>query len=73
MIATPYANLRSDYKRVIALGDTVPLALESEGTISGLIVQIDQERYTFGRTEWGGQDYFGYVWELDVRVTGSMS
>jgi len=71
MIATPYANLRTDYARVLALGDTIPKALEGAGTISGMIVQIDEERYTFGRTEWGGQDYFGYVWELDVRATGT--
>lgn len=73
MIATPRVNLRTDWARIIDIGDAVQLALLSSGTLSGAITQFDELRYTFGELEWGGQQLFGWRFELDVRLYGALS
>lgn len=73
MLATPRVNLRSDWARVIALGDTVTRALLGANTMSGVLVMITECRYTFGDLEWGGQQLFGWLFELDTLLAGSAS
>jgi hypothetical protein len=71
-IITPQRNQRTDFARVIALGDTVPGALLKEKTLSGTVLQIDQIRYTFGQLEWGGGQNLGWMFEIDVLASGSL-
>jgi len=73
MLATPYANMRTDWARIIGLGDTVPRALLAAGTMTATIIQINELRYTFGNLEWGGQPMFGWMFEIDILLTGSVS
>jgi hypothetical protein len=73
MLGTPRANMRTDWARVVALGDTVARALLVAGTMSGQIIDVQEVRYTFGDLEWGGQQLFGWMMELDVRLTGALS
>ena len=72
-IITPRRNLRTDYARLIGLGDTVPRALLNAGHLGGTVLQINQIRYTFGPLEWGGQQELGWLFELDVLAGGSLS
>ena len=73
MLATPYANMRTDWARIIGLGDTVPRALLNAGTMTATIIQINECRYTFGQLEWGGQQMFGWMFEIDVLLTGALT
>lgn len=72
VILTPRRHLRTDYARIIGLGDTVPRALLSAGTMSGVVLQIDAIRYTFGQQEWGGQSEIGWMFELDTLSAGTL-
>lgn len=73
MIATPRKHLRTDWDRVIALGDTVPRALFAAGTLSSTVLQVQSVRYTFGDIEWGGQQMFGWLFEVDVLGVGGLT
>jgi len=73
MLGTPRAHMRSDWARVIEIGDTVARALLNAGTMSGQIIDVSDLRYTFGDLEWGGQQLFGWMFEIDVRLTGALS
>lgn len=73
MVSTPREYLRSDWARVIGLGDTVPRALFTAGTLSSTVVQVLEIRYTFGGLEWGGQQLFGWLFEIDVLGVGGLS
>jgi hypothetical protein len=72
VILTPRRHLRTDFARIIALGDTVPRALLSAGTLAGTALQINEIRYTFGALEWGGQQEFGWLFELDTLSAGTL-
>lgn len=72
LVCTPRVNLRTDWAAVIALGDSVPLALIDEGTLSGAILGTNQIRYSFGEFEWGGQTLLGWRFEVDVSLTGGI-
>jgi len=73
IILTPRANLRTDWARVIGLGDTVARALLSDMTLSGKAQIIRPLRYTYGQLQWGGQEEFGWLFEVDVIATGGLS
>jgi hypothetical protein len=73
VILTPRRHLRTDYARIVGLGDTVPRALLTAGTLAGTIIQTNGIRYTFGALEWGGQQEFGWLFELDVMAIGSLT
>ena len=73
MVATPQTNLRSDWARIINLGTTVPNVLLHGGTLGGAILESEQVRYTFGPLEWGGQQMFGWLFEIDVLVVGAIT
>jgi hypothetical protein len=73
VILTPRRNLRTDYARVIGLGDTVPRALLTAGTLAGTTLQINEVRYTFGALEWGGQQEFGWLFELETLSAGTLA
>jgi hypothetical protein len=70
MVATPQVNLRSDWARIIGFGTTVPNAILHGATLGGAILQSNQIRYTFGPLEWGGQQMFGWLFEIDVLTVG---
>jgi len=72
-IITPQRNQRSDFARVIALGDTVPRALLNAPTLSGTVLQINQIRYTFGQLEWSGGRDLGWMFEIDVLASGGLT
>lgn len=73
VILTPRRHLRTDYARIVGLGDTVPRALLSAGTLAGTTLQINEVRYTFGALEWGGQQEFGWLFELDTLSVGTLA
>jgi uncharacterized protein YbjT (DUF2867 family) len=73
IILTPRAHLRSDWARVIGLGDAVQRALLTDSTLLATGQMIDSIRYTFGALEWGGQSEFGWLFELELHNTGSLS
>ena len=73
IVLTPRRNLRTDYARVIGLGDTVAKALLTDPTLNGTVLNIDRIGYTFGGLEWGGQSEFGWMFALDVRTAGSIT
>lgn len=72
LVATARANLRSDWATVIGLGDSVPAALLKNATLSGVVLHDREIRYTFGELEWAGQQLFGWRFEIDVSLTGSL-
>ncbi len=72
-IITPQRNQRTDFARVIALGDTVPRALLNDTTLAGTVLQIDDIRYTFGKMEWSGGSDLGWLFEIDVLASGSLT
>jgi len=72
-ILTPRRNLRTDYARIVALGDTVPRALLSAGTLAGAVIQTNSLRYTFGELQWGGGAEFGWLFEVDVLAIGTLA
>jgi hypothetical protein len=63
---------RTDYARIIGLGDTVPRALLNAGTLAGTTLQINEVRYTLGEMQWGGQAEFGWLFELDTLSAGTL-
>lgn len=73
LIATPLRNLRTDWGRIIGLGDTVPRALLAAGTLTATVLQSNEIRYTFGPTEFGDAQLFGWLFYLDVLTVGSLS
>lgn len=73
LIATPWRNLRTDWARIIGLGDTIPRALLAAGTLTSTVLQSNEIRYTFGPVEWGDQQMFGWIFYLDVLTVGSLS
>lgn len=73
MIATPLRNLRTDWGRVIGLGDPVARALLAAGTLGGTALHANALRYTFGSIEWGGSQLFGWRFEVDVLAAGSLT
>lgn len=73
IILTPRRNLRTDYARIVGYGDTVPRALLGQHTLAGTVLNIDEIRYTFGALEWGGQQEFGWLFELDVLAVGGLT
>ena len=66
-VITPRRNLRTDWARIIGLGDTVPRALLGDVTLAGTMCNR-AIRYTFGELEWGGQQEFGWLFELEFSV-----
>lgn len=72
-IITPRRNLRTDWARILGLGDTIPRALLGDMTLGGTTIHINSIRYTFGTLEWGGQQEFGWQFELDVSSVGSLT
>lgn len=73
LIATPARNLRTDWARIIGLGDTVPRALLAGGTLTATVLQTNEITYTFGPVEWGDQQLFGWIFNLDVLTIGGLS
>jgi hypothetical protein len=73
IILTPRRHLRTDYARVIGLGDAVAKALLTAPTLAGTVLNIDRIGYTFGGLEWGGQQEFGWMFALDVTTAGSIT
>lgn len=73
MVCTARKHLRTDWARVIALGDTVPRALFAAGTLNSTVLQVLAVRYTFGDMEWGGQQLFGWLFEIDVLGVGGLT
>ena len=72
-IITPRRHLRTDFARVIGLGDTVPRALLLSRTLSSSVLQIGEIRYTFGLVEFGGEGQLGWMFEVDVLASGTLS
>jgi hypothetical protein len=72
-VITPRRNLRTDWARIIALGDTIPRALLGDVTLGGTTLHIAQIRYTYGQLEWGGQQELGWLFELEVFGAGSLA
>jgi hypothetical protein len=72
-IITPRRNLRTDWARIIGFGDTVPRALLNDNSLGGTVMDINEIRYTFGAMEWAGQSELGWLFEIDVQETGSLS
>ena len=73
MVSTPREYLRTDWARVIALGDTIPRALFAAGTLTETVIHVLEIRYTFGGLEWGGQQLFGWLFEIDVLGVGGLT
>lgn len=73
MVSTPREYLRKDWAKVIGLGDTIPRALFAAGTMTGTVIQVLEVRYTFGGLEWGGQQLFGWLFEIDVLGVGGLT
>lgn len=73
LLVTPRKNLRTDWARIITIGDTVQRALLAGGTLSATLLQSNEIRYTFGEIEWGGQQLFGWRFEIDVQTHGSLA
>ena len=71
-IITPQRNQRTDFARVISLGDTVPRALLNDPTLAGTVLQIDEIRYTFGQLEWSGGRDLGWQFDVDVLAGGTL-
>lgn len=72
-VITPRRNLRTDWARVIALGDTIPRALLGDLTLSGTTLHIRSVAYTFGSLEWAGKTEMGWQFLIDVMTAGSLT
>ncbi len=72
LIGTPLRNLRSDWLRVIGMGDGVAHALLTAGTLAGVIVQTNDIPYTFGPVDWAGEQLFGWLFELSILTIGEV-
>ena len=72
-VITPRRALRTDWARIIGLGDTIPRALLGDMTLGNTVIHINSIRYTFGTLEWGGQQEIGWQFEIDVFGVGSLA
>lgn len=70
MAATPLKHMRTDWERVIGLGDTLSAALLAADLPDVLTQTV---RYTCGELEFGGQELFGWLFEIDVTTRGALS
>ena len=73
LIGTPRTNLRTDWGRIIGLGDTVARAILNGGSLTSTVLQTNGLRYTFGDLDWGGQQLFGWMFEVEVLTSGSLT
>jgi|GEM_PF-1759206 len=74
MLATPRSDLRTNWSRMIGLGDTVARALLAAGTLNGTVLNLNLS-YTFGGLDqaWSEQPMFGWLFEISVLTAGSLS
>ena len=72
-IITPRRNLRTDWARIVGLGDTVPRALLGDLTLAGTVLHINTVDYTFGTLEWGGTNELGWSFTLAVLAAGTIT
>lgn len=72
-VITPRRNLRTDYARLSALTDTVPRALLLNRTLNDTVLEIEGIRWETIPDEWGGELQTGWIFEVDVLASGTLS
>ena len=72
-VLTPLRNMRTDWLRMVDLGQTICRVLVAGDTLGGTALQIDAVRRSLGQFEIGGQQMLAWQLDVDVLSTGDLT